>query len=155
MVDEFGGNDVDFKPMNVLLIEDDEADVKIAIRAFNKADPNINIFVANDGEEALDYIYHRGNYQEKERFPRPDIILLDIKMPKVDGFGVLANIKNNPNCSFIPVVMLTSSKNEQDITRSYKEGACSYIQKPVNYEDFVKIIDGFIFYWQAINRFPK
>jgi CheY-like chemotaxis protein len=154
MVNEFG-NRMETDAINILLVEDNEADVQIAARAFSKSKRKNNIYVVNDGQEALDFIYHKGKYQDKEKFPIPDLILLDIKIPKLDGFQVLERIKNNLEYNYIPVVMLTSSKDEEDIAKSYRNGAASFIPKPVNYEEFVKIVDGFNFYWHAISKLPS
>lgn len=141
--------------LDILLVEDNEADIKITLRAFNKVDFKTNIYVVRDGEEALDFIYHRGKYQDAHKFPRPDLILLDIKLPKLDGFQVLENIKGNPDYKFIPVVMLTSSRDEEDVVKSYKYGAASFIPKPIDYQEFVKVVDGFNLYWQVINKLPN
>lgn len=142
------------KSRNILLVEDQQADIKITLRAFAKLKLKNNIYVVNDGQEALDFIYHQGKYVDKNKFPRPDLILLDIKMPKMDGFQVLERLKNDLQYNFIPVIMLTSSKNEEDIAKSYKKGAASFIPKPVNYTEFVKIIEGFNFYWSTMNKLP-
>lgn len=142
------------KPIDILLVEDDETDIKITLRAFEKAKLENNISVVRDGQEALDYVRHEGQYQDKNKYPRPDLILLDIKMPKVDGFQVLDTLKSDDKYKFIPIIMLTSSKGEGDVAKSYKNGAASYIQKPVGYEDFVEVVDGFNFYWHIINKLP-
>ncbi len=140
------------RPINLLLVDDNEADVKIALRAFSKAEAKNDIYVANDGQEALDFVYNQGKYKDENGFPTPDLILLDIKMPRLDGFEVLKKLKSDPQYDFIPVIILTSSKEEEDIIKSYKSGAAGFIPKPVNYEDFVKIIDGFNFYWHIVNK---
>lgn len=155
MPDKSNNKKMDDTPINILLVEDNEADVKIALRAFKKSELKNNMYVARDGQEALDFIYHGGRYQDKKKFPTPDLILLDIKMPKVDGFQVLEKIKSDLQYSFIPVIMLTSSKDEEDIAKSYRGGAASFITKPVDYEEFVKIVDGFNFYWHVINKLPN
>ena len=155
MADESEKKNRNARPMNILLVEDNEADIKITLRAFAKSTLKSNIYVAKDGQEALDFLCHNGKYEDKERFPRPDLILLDIKMPKVDGFQVLESLKNDLEYSSIPVIMLTSSRNEEDIARSYKYGAASFIPKPVSYEEFVKVVDGFNVYWYSINKLPS
>ncbi|OGW80257.1 MAG: hypothetical protein A3G33_06180 [Omnitrophica bacterium RIFCSPLOWO2_12_FULL_44_17] len=142
------------KPINILLAEDNEADVKITLRAFDKARLKNNIFVVRDGEEALDFIYHRGKYSDATRYPKLDLVLLDIKMPKVDGLEVLKKLKSDPVFKMLPVVMLTSSKNEQDIVTSYMDGASSYIPKPVSFQEFIEVVNGFNFYWQIISKLP-
>jgi len=148
-------DDKEKRSMNILLVEDNEADVKITLRAFKKAELKNNMFIVNNGEEALKYIRNEGEYEDKDEHPVPDIILLDINMPKADGFQVLDTLKNDPKYCSIPVIILTSSKREEDIIKSYKKGAASYIHKPVNYGDFVKVVEGFNFYWHLINRLPK
>ena len=145
---------VNVAPIDILLVEDDEIDSEAALRAFEKGKIKNNILVARDGEEALDFVYHRGAYQDKNKYPRPDLILLDIRMPKLGGFEVLKKLKEDPQYSYIPVVMLTSSQNEEDVLKSYGFGAASYIPKPVSYEDFKKVVDGFNFYWHIINKLP-
>ena len=141
-------------PIDILLVEDDEADIEITLRAFEKGKLRNNISVVRDGQEALDFIYHEGAYRDGKLYPRPDLILLDIRMPKMDGFEVLKKLKSDPQYSYIPVAMLTSSKNEEDILQSYRNGAVSYIPKPVSYGDFQKVVDGFNFYWHIINKLP-
>ena len=152
---EFNEKEISSKPIKILFVEDNEADVKITLRAFAKAKLKNTIYVVNDGQEALDFVQHKGKYQDKERFPRPDLILLDIKLPKLDGFQVLQNLKKDLQYSSIPVIMLTSSKDEEDIAKSYKNGAASFIPKSVSYNDFVKIIEGFNCYWHIINKLPN
>ena len=125
-------------PINILLVDDTEADIKITLRAFEKARLRNNIFVVNDGDEALDFLNNRGMFTDKSQSPRPGIVLLDINMPKMDGFEVLQAIKTNPELKMIPVVMLTSSKDHQDILKSYHYGASSYIPKPVDYGEFLQ-----------------
>ena len=142
-------------PMDILLVEDSPADVKITLRAFSEVKSECKLYVVNDGQDALDFIYNKGEYKDKSKFPRPDLILLDINMPKMNGFEVLENLKSDLEYSSIPVVMLTSSRNEEDIAKSYRKNAASYIPKPVNYKDFVKIVDAFILYWTNVNRLPS
>jgi len=142
------------QPIDILLVEDNEADIKVTLRAFDKAKIKNNISVARDGEEAIDYIYHQNKYTDKKKFPLPDLILLDIQLPKLDGFAVLKRLKEDDKLKLIPVVMLTSSKSEEDVIESYRDGAVSFIQKPVDYKEFEKVVDGFNFYWNIINKFP-
>lgn len=124
-------------PIDILLAEDNEADIKITLRAFDKAKIKNNVFVVRNGQEALDFVYHRDPYQDQHKYPKPDLILLDIAMPKMDGLEVLKKLKSDAETDYIPVVMLTSSKNEQDVMNSFKNGAASYIQKPVTYDEFL------------------
>lgn len=148
-------DEADHQPIDILLVEDTEADVKITMRAFKKARLKNNVFVVRDGQEALDYLYHQGPYADVKKFPYPDLILLDINMPKLNGYDVLKKIKGDPQLCATPVVMLTSSKSEEDIMKTYQSGATSYIQKPVNYEEFVKVIVGFNIYWNIITKLPQ
>ena len=141
-------------PLNILLVEDNEADIKITLRAFGNARLKNNICVVNNGQECLDFIFHEGQYQDAQKYPRPDLVMLDINMPKLDGFGVLKTLKENKNYNSIPVIILSASKSEEDVVRGYSHGANSFIQKPVAYEEFVRFIDGFNYYWQIMNKLP-
>ena len=141
-------------PIDILLVEDNEPDIKITQRAFQKAKVKNNLFIARNGQEALDFVRHEGAYQDKNQFPTPDLILLDIQMPKLNGFQVLEVLKGDEHYKYIPIIMLTSSKNEKDILQSYGYGAASYIQKPVVFEEFIQVVDGFNFYWHIINKLP-
>lgn len=147
-------SNINSKPIDILLVEDNEADIKITLRAFKKARLRNNIYVCHNGQEALDFLYHQGDYKDSQQYPRPDLILMDINMPKLNGFEVLQKIKADAAYAAIPVIMLTSSRNESDIVVSYQKGATSYIQKPVEYEDFVKVVEGFNFYWNIVNKLP-
>lgn len=156
MKDETNAGEINKKKgIDILLVEDNEADVKITLRAFERAKLKHEVYVANDGQEALDFIRNKGKYQDKDKYPSPDLILLDIKMPKVDGFEVLKEIKADLNYSHIPIIMLTSSKNEEDIMRSYRSGAASFIPKPVKYEDFLNVVDIINSYWNIISKLPN
>jgi len=154
MVDEMKMNGANDRPIDILLAEDNQYDADITLRVFEEAKLKNNVYVVKDGKEALDFVYHEGNYQDAKKFPRPDLILLDIKMPKVDGFQVLEKLKSDLQYKVIPVIMLTSSKTDEDMAENYDNSAASYMQKPVNYDDFVKAIDGFNFYWYIINKLP-
>ncbi len=141
--------------INILLVEDSEPDVKITLRAFRNATPPTNILVTYDGAEALEYLNNEGRFEDREKFPLPDIILMDINMPKLGGFDALKKIKEDGRFRNIPVIMLTSSNNEQDISLSYAGGAAGYIQKPVNYGDFCEVVRKFNEYWGSIIKLPK
>ena len=108
------------RPIDILLVEDNEDDILITKRAFEKAKLKNNTFVVNDGKDALDFLRHQEPYQDEEKCPRPDLILLDIKMPKMDGFELLEEIKADKAFCSIPVIMLTSSQDENDIVKSYR-----------------------------------
>ncbi len=140
------------KLIDILLVEDNEADVKITLRAFQKMAFTNRLYVVNDGQEAMDFIFHQGNFKDHKEYPQPDLILLDINVPKFNGFEVLERLKQDKQSSFIPVIMLTSSQNENDIAKSYSLGAASYIPKPIDFGEFLKVVEGFNFYWHIINR---
>ena len=154
MDNESNVTEVNDHPIDILLVEDDEADIKITLRAFEKAKIKNNISVVTDGQEAMDFVTHQGKYHDRKKFSRPDLILLDINMPKLGGFEVLKKLKADPKFQFIPVVMLTSSRNEEDVLKSYQNGAVSFIPKPVVFETFAKVVDGFNFYWHIVNKLP-
>jgi two-component system, response regulator len=140
------------KDLKILLIEDNPDDVEITLRAFKKHNLANNITVARDGEEALNIIFQRG--EEAPKKFRPDLILLDLKLPKVDGMEVLRQIKENSETKVIPVIILTSSKEENDLAESYRLGANSYIRKPVNFEKFIGVVMQLGLYWLLINEPP-
>jgi len=127
--------------LNILLVDDNDVDIKIEIRAFKNATFKNNLFIANGGQAVFDFFGQPKN-------PRPDLILLDISMPGMDGFEVLQKIKGDQMICNIPVIMLSASKNEQDIARSYNLGASNFIQKPVSYEEFIEVVEGFSIYWK-------
>ena len=141
-------------PLNILLVEDNEADVKIALRAFQQARLKNQLFVTHNGQECVDFVRHRGSFTEAARYPRPDLILLDISMPVMDGFGVLKDLKGDEALRSIPIIVMTGSSNEDDIRRSYANGANSFIRKPVAYEEFVEVVEAFNHYWHIINTLP-
>ena len=144
----------DVKPIDILLVEDNEDDIEITQMAFEQAKIRNNILVVRNGQEALDYLYGRGIYQDRKNYPMPRLMLLDINMPKKGGFETLEEMKKDDHLRLIPVIMLTSSRNEEDVARSYGKGAVAYIPKPVNHEDFMKTVEYFNFFWQ-IAELPK
>ncbi|MBN2379038.1 response regulator [candidate division WOR-3 bacterium] len=141
------------KKINILLVEDDENDILITKRAFTKHNLSNRLYVVRDGEEALDFIYHNGEYSDEESAPRPGLILLDINMPKMNGIEVLRKLKSDPGYKTIPVVMLTTSKRDQDKIESYNLGVNSYIIKPVDFNKFVDAIATINLYWE-LNELP-
>jgi len=141
-------------PVEILLVEDNQNDVELALRALKKSGLANNIFVANDGEEALDFIYCRNNHENRQPNNPPKVILLDLKLPKVDGLEVLKILKSDEEKKIIPIIVLTSSNREKDMIESYKLGVNSYIQKPVNFDRFVESVKQIGIYWLLVNQLP-
>lgn len=138
--------------IEILLAEDSEADAELTIWALKKVNLANKLIHVKDGEEALDFIFKRGKYTGQEWQCRPKMILLDIKMPKVDGIEVLRQIKSNEETRTIPVVIMTSSREEQDVIRSYALGVNSYVVKPVAFESFAKAVSELGLYWLLTNQ---
>jgi two-component system response regulator len=141
--------------VEILLVEDNPGDLELALRALQKAHLANHIHVARDGEEALEFIFCQGQYAGRRIEQVPRVILLDLKLPKVDGLEVLRRIKGDARTNTIPVVVLTSSKEQIDVVHSYRLGVNSYIVKPVNFEEFVKAIQQLGMYWLLLNEPPK
>jgi two-component system response regulator len=135
----------------VLIVEDDPDDLELILQTFKAARITNPVEIARDGEEALDYIFCRGPHAGREAVP-PRLILLDLKLPKIDGIEVLRAIKADRNTKAIPVVILTSSLEEKDLIKGYHMGANSYIQKPVDFAQFQKVIRQMGHYWLAVNQ---
>ncbi len=142
-------------PISIVVAEDDPDDRILMQRGFEQSRLLNHIYFVMDGEELLDYLYNRGEYTDVEKFPRPGIILLDLNMPKKDGREVLAEIKADPKLKKIPVVVLTTSKLEEDIIRSYDIGASSYITKPVTFDDLISVLQVIRQYWFEIVILPR
>jgi CheY-like chemotaxis protein len=140
---------------DIVLVEDNLDDAELAIRALKKNRIVNSLIHLKDGEEAINFIFCRGIYEKRNFKDIPKVILLDIKMPKVDGLEVLKIIKADISTRIIPVVLLTSSKEEKDILESYQLGANSYIVKPVNFDSFVKAVSDLGLYWLLLNQLPN
>lgn len=141
---------------DILLIEDNPDDIELTRRALKKQNIVNDIVVIRDGAEALDYLFHRGKYSDLEPERQPAVILLDLKLPKVDGIEILRRIKKNKQTKYIPVVILTSSREEQDIANGYKLGANSYVRKPVDFAQFSEAVRNLGMYWLLLNEpMPK
>jgi CheY-like chemotaxis protein len=141
------------KPGKILLVEDDLNDVELTLSALAENHLANEVFVVNDGKEALDYLYLQGGYGSREE-GNPALMLLDLKLPKVDGMVVLRRVKSDPTLKMIPVVMLTSSREEQDLVRSYDLGTNGYVVKPVDFQNFVEVVSGLGLFWAIINHPP-
>ena len=139
----------------ILLAEDNPDDQELALRAFGKSNLSNDIILVKDGVEALDYLFGGGKYSGDELPPLPAVALLDLKMPRKDGLEVLQEIRANERTKFLPVVLLTSSKEEQDIVKSYRLGANSYVRKPVDFNEFLKAIQQLGLYWLILNEAPQ
>ncbi len=140
-----------FKPVQILLVEDNPDDVEITKRALAKSRVANDLHVVRDGQDALDFVFHRGEFGAAQR---PDLILLDVNLPRVNGMEVLESIRTDERTSVIPVIMLTASDREEDVVKSYKLGSNTYIQKPVEFAKFLTALDVLGQYWIVIAKLP-
>jgi len=141
--------------VEILIVEDTPEDLELALRALKKANLTNHIQVARDGAEALDFVFGEGAHLGRKLENGPKVILLDLKLPKVDGLEVLKRIKSDARTKMIPVVVLTSSKEQKDVVESYQLGVNSYIVKPVNFERFVAAVQDLGMYWLLLNQRPQ
>lgn len=141
-------------PIEILLVEDNPADLKMTLHALKSGKVANHIQVARDGAEALEFIFCEGAFSARNINDRPKVILLDLKLPKVDGLEVLARVKGDPRTRNIPVVIMTSSNEQSDVASSYDLGVNSYIVKPVNFESFAKAVQELGMYWMLLNQVP-
>ena len=140
----------------ILLVEDNPDDVTLTLRAFKKSNILNEVVVASDGVEALDYLFATGAYADRDTNMMPQLILLDLKLPKLDGMEVLRQMRADERTKLLPVVILTSSKEEQDVIDGYNLGANSYIRKPVDFSQFLEAIQQLGLYWLVLNEaLPK
>jgi CheY-like chemotaxis protein len=140
------------KEVEILLIEDNASDLDLMLHALKRENLCNNIQIARDGEEALDFVLGRGKFAHRGPNSHPRLILLDLKLPKIDGLEVLRQLKQDERARFIPVVVLTTSSEERDMVRSYQLGVNSYLQKPVDFTEFCKMVKEVGFYWLLVNR---
>jgi two-component system, response regulator len=140
--------------LDILLVEDNQDDLDLALHALRREKLANRIFVVRDGEAALDFLFCRGKYGDRSFHQPLKLVLLDLKLPKVDGMEVLKQIKADPRTKSIPVVIMTSSKEERDLLASYHFGANSYIQKPVDFEQFREKVKSIGLYWLVVNQAP-
>lgn len=138
----------------ILLVEDNPDDEALALRAFAKINISNKIIVARDGVEALDYLFATGAYAGRDASSDPSVVLLDLKLPKIDGLAVLQRIRDNEATKILPVVILTSSKEEQDLVQGYNFGANSYVRKPIDFNEFVHAVSQLGIYWLLMNELP-
>lgn len=142
------------KPITILMADDDADDRMLTKQALQESRLANDLHLVEDGEELLDYLYRRGKYADLDSSPRPGVILLDLNMPRKDGHEALREIKNDPNLRRIPIVILTTSKAEEDIYRSYDLGANSFVTKPVTFQQLVEAMKGLGQYWFEIVELP-
>jgi len=142
------------KSVEILLVEDNPDDLELTLHAFRKHNLANRVHVVRDGAEALDFLFRTGAYKDRRIEDSPKLVLLDLKLSKVDGLEVLRRMKDDPCTRIIPVVVLTSSREERDITESYQLGVNSYIAKPVNFEQFTEAVRQLGLYWLLLNEPP-
>lgn len=144
----------DPKNSEIVLVEDNPSDAELTLHALRKNNLANRIHLMRDGAEALDFLFCRGPYADRQMDAPPHLVLLDLKLPKVDGLEVLQEIKSDPRTQSIPVVVMTSSKEDRDLVRSYRLGVNSYIQKPVNFTEFQDVVRQLGMYWLLVNNKP-
>jgi len=140
--------------VEILLVEDNPTDVELTLRALKKHNLANKVHVVTDGEQALEFLFANGSYKDRDINKKPRVILLDLKLPKVDGLEILRKIKSDERTKDIPVVVLTSSKEEKDRIESYRLGVNSYIAKPVDFSRFTEAVRELGFYWLLLNELP-
>jgi two-component system, response regulator len=141
-------------PISVLLVEDDPAHAEIVLRSLTNLQERVKCIAhLSDGQQALDYLQREGKHSDPHSSPRPDLVLLDLRLPRVDGFEVLRRMKALEDVSHIPVVVLSTSEAEGDIAAAYQTGACSYLVKPGEFDAYIDLIRGLGHYWSDLNRF--
>ena len=141
------------KPAKILLVEDDPNDVELTISALTDSRLGNEVVVVHDGEEALEYLYRRGAYEARDEAD-PAVVLLDLKLPKVNGLEVLKQVKADPNLRTLPIVVLTSSREEHDLVRSYTLGTNAYVVKPVDFRQFMEAVRELGLFWAVLNEPP-
>lgn len=146
---------MDLELIEVLLVEDNPRDAELTIRALKKHNFANRLFVVEDGVEALDFLFCRGSYAQRELANPPKVVLLDLKLPKLNGLEVLREIKADERTRAVPVVMVTSSREDPDIEAAYQLGANSYVVKPVDFDEFVDAMSNLGLYWLLVNQAPQ
>ena len=140
---------------DILLVEDNPDHAVLIKRVLEDYNVSQRVYIVEDGEEALDFIYHKGEYSSIHDIPRPGLVLLDLKLPKMDGFKVLRQLKSDPDYRSIPVVILTTSSRDEEIAKGYAEGANSYVTKPVNFDEFTDKVRSIGLYWSLVSSTTK
>lgn len=138
--------------IEILYVEDNENDIELTLRAFKKRNLANSIKIIKDGEEAIDYIFAKGQYAERDILDKPKVILLDLKLPKIGGLEILEKLKSDHRTKAIPVVVLTSSREESDMLKSYEYGVNSFVVKPINFENFSEAVSSLGLYWLLLNE---
>jgi two-component system response regulator len=144
-----------FDPVEILIVEDNTSDVELTVRALKKNNLANKMYVVKDGREALDFLFCKGQFESCNPLSHLKVIFLDLKLPKIDGLDVLKEIKSNPLTKKIPVVVVTSSKEDPDIKTAYELGANSYVVKPLEFDEFIKAIQHTGLFWLLVNESPK
>lgn len=144
-----------FNPVDILIVEDNPNDIELIVRALKKQNLANEFFIVEDGQEALDFLFFKGKFENRSRNKQIKVIFLDLKLPKINGLEVLKVIKSSPETKNLPVVVITSSKEDPDIKAAYELGANSYIVKPVEFNDFINAIQSTGYYWLLVNEIPK
>jgi two-component system, response regulator len=145
----------EFDPVDILIVEDNPQDAELTMRALRKNNLASQIFVAEDGEEALEFIFTRGRYAGRLTVKPPKVVFLDLKLPKVSGLEVLKEIKSHPDTRKLPVVVVTSSREDPDVQSAYELGANGYVVKPVEFDDFFESVAQTGHYWLMVNEAPR
>lgn len=138
----------------ILLVEDNPNDEELTLLAFNRQKIKNDVIVARDGEEALDYIFGTGKYEGRDINDHPSLIIMDLKLPKIDGLDVLRQIRNDERTQFFPVIVLTSSKEDRDVLDAYKLGTNAYVQKPIDFQQFAEAVKHLGLFWLVLNQCP-
>lgn len=142
------------RPAVILLVDDDKGDQELMLRSLRKAKIYNQLHIVEDGEQALDYLFRRGKYRDPSSAPFPDLVLLDLNLPRIDGREVLRQIRENPKLKRLVVVVITTSKQEEDIVRTYDLGVNSYVTKPVDFKQFTEVISHIEHYWLQVVVLP-
>ncbi len=148
-------NEFEKEQLDILLVEDDLDDIEFTIRAFRRKNIRNRIRTVGDGEQALDYIFSRSAFADREKYPKPGLVILDLKLPKIDGVEVLRVVKNHPRLRTIPIIMLTTSRSPEDVRKCYQLGVNSYVVKPLDFEEFSDLIELIARYWLDLNLLPN